>query len=147
MFIDDFAAIKTDDANEVIRDSIVRSFVTIPLFHDDEWIGNINVGRTEVRPFDERSAAVLQSFADQAAIAIRNAGLFNDLEEALELQTATSEILELISANPGELGVVLDGVIDRAIDLIGAETGSMQLLHGDTVRMEAARGQRDRLGG
>ena len=84
---------------------------------------------------------MLQSFADQAAIAIRNAGLFNDLEEALELQTATSEILELISANPGELGVVLDGVIDRAIDLIGAETGSMQLLHGDTVRMEVARGR------
>ena len=45
VFIDDFTAIKTDDANEVIRDSIVRSFVTIPLFHDGEWIGNINVGR------------------------------------------------------------------------------------------------------
>ena len=55
---------------------------------DGRWIGQINLSRTEVRPFDARQAAILQTFADQAAIAIRNAGLFNDLDEALQLQTA-----------------------------------------------------------
>ena len=124
----------------LIADMGLRSSVSAPLIQDGAPFGDIEVGRFEVRPFDEREARILQAFADQAAIAIGNAGLFNDLAEALALQTATSEILELISANPGELSVVLEGVLDRAIDLIGAETGSMQLLHGDRVRMEAARG-------
>ena len=65
----------------------------MPLRIDGDWIGQINLSRSEVRPFDSKQAAILQTFADQAAIAIRNAGLFNDLEEALQLQTATSEVL------------------------------------------------------
>ncbi len=75
---------------------------------DGDWIGQINLSRSEVRPFDSKQAAILQTFADQAAIAIRNAGLFNDLEEALQLQTATSEVLALISEHPGDLTRVLD---------------------------------------
>ncbi len=104
------------------------------------WFGDLEVSRFEVRPFDEREARDPADVRRSGSDRHPNAGLFNDLEEALALQTATSEILELISANPGELGVVLEGVLDRAIDLIGAETGSMQLLHGDMVRMEVARG-------
>ena len=124
----------------VIADMGLRSSVSAPLIQDGVAFGDIEVGRFEVRPFDAREARILQAFADQAVIAIGNAGLFNELEEALALQTATSEILELISANPGELGVVLDGVLDRAIGLIGAEFGAIQLLRGDMVRMEVARG-------
>jgi GAF domain-containing protein/CheY-like chemotaxis protein len=141
IFIDDWRALDLpDDLRTIIEASGVRSTVTVPLVHDGQVFGDIEVGRFEVRTFEESDARILQTFADHAAIAIGNAGLFNDLEEALALQTATSEILELISANPGELGLVLEGVLDRAIDLIGAETGSVQLLHGDMVRMEAARG-------
>ena len=124
----------------VIAEMGLRSSVSAPLIKNGVVFGDIEVGRFEVRPFDEREARILQAFADQAAIAISNAGLFNDLREALALQTATSEILELISANPGELRVVLDGLLDHAIALIGAETGSVQLRHGDLVRFETAVG-------
>ena len=97
----------------------------MPLKIDGEWIGQINMSRTEVRPFDEKQAAILQTFADQAAIAIRNAGLFNDLEEALQLQTATSEVLALISEHPGDLTTVLEGILANAAKLCGGEAGSI----------------------
>ena len=101
-----------------------------------------------VEPFDPRDIETLETFATQAGNAITNAEMAHDiaarnaeLAEALELQTATSEILELISENPGDLTVVLDGVLARAIALIGAEHGAVMLRHGDLVRVEATVGR------
>jgi GAF domain-containing protein/CheY-like chemotaxis protein len=118
---------------EFFRSANIRSSAQFPLFIDGEWIGQINVSRTEVRPFDEKQAAILQTFADQAAIAIRNAGLFNDLEEALQLQTAMSEVLRLISAHPGDLQTVLAGVLERAVELCDGENGNINQVVGDTT--------------
>lgn len=112
---------------EIFRTLGVRSSAHFPLTIDGQWIGQINMSRTEVRPFDEKQAAILQTFADQAAIAIRNAGLFNDLEEALELQTATAEVLRLISEHPGNLETVLQGILAKAAELTGGEAGSVML--------------------
>ncbi len=104
---------------------------------DGRWIGQINLSRNEVRPFDEKQAAMLRTFADQAAIAIRNAGLFNDLEEALQLQTAMSEVLRLISAHPGDLDTVLAGVLERAVELCDGENGNINQVIGDSTVMIA----------
>ncbi len=125
---------------EFFRYAEVRSSASVPLTIDNEWIGQINLSRTEVRPFDEKQAAILQTFADQAAIAIRNAGLFNDLEEALQLQTATSEVLALISEHPGELTIVLEGILAKAAELSGGEAGSITMFDDGLVRYVASHG-------
>jgi GAF domain-containing protein/CheY-like chemotaxis protein len=120
-----------DGVAEIFRSVDVRSAAYFPLTIDGQWIGQINLSRAEVRPFDEKQAAMLQTFADQAAIAIRNAGLFNDLEEALELQTATAEVLRLIGEHPGDLETVLQGILAKAAELTGGEAGSVMLLEPD----------------
>jgi two-component system, NtrC family, sensor kinase len=125
---------------EFFRDANIRTSAQIPLYIDGHWIGQISLSRTEVRPFDPGNGAILQTFADQAAIAIRNAGLFNDLEDALELQTALSEVLQLISAHPGDLRTVLDGVLDRAVALCHAENGSVTQVVGDSMTVVTAHG-------
>jgi GAF domain-containing protein/ActR/RegA family two-component response regulator len=126
--------------HEFFRNANIRTSAQIPLYIDGHWIGQISLSRTEVRPFDPANAAILQTFADQAAIAIRNAGLFNDLEDALELQTALSEVLQLISAHPGDLRTVLDGVLDRAVKLCHAENGSVTQVVGDSMTVVTAHG-------
>ncbi len=119
----------------------VRSSASFPLEIDGRWIGQINLSRTEVRPFDARQAAILQTFADQAAIAIRNAGLFNDLDEALQLQTATSEVLALISEHPGDRDRVLSGLLARAVDLCDAQAGSVSFGGQGNVQFVASHGK------
>ena len=100
-----------------------------------------------VEPFDDKDIQMLETFAVQAGNAITNAEMTHsiaakntELAEALALQTATSEILELISAHPGDLATVLDGILARAIELIGADQGAVLLRHGDSFRIEAAAG-------
>lgn len=105
--------------------SPARSLLGVPLSAGGVPFGALTVTRLEVRPFEERRARILQAFADQAAIAITNAGLFNDLHESLELQTATSEVLRLISANPGDLGTVLDGLLAEAARLSKADAAAL----------------------
>jgi len=110
---------------EFFRIANVRSSANVPLTIDGQWIGQINMSRTEVRPFDD---------------AIRNAGLFNDLEEALELQTATSEVLGLISEHPGDLTTVLEGILAKAAELCGGEAGSITMTGDGGTRYMASHG-------
>ncbi len=124
----------------MIADMGLRSSVSAPLIREGIAFGDIEVGRFEVRPFDERDARVLQAFADQAVIAIGNAGLFNDLEEALALQTATSEVLALISEHPGDLDTVLEGILAKAAELCGGEAGSIMMNEIDGRRYVASHG-------
>lgn len=141
VFVDDFAAFmrKRNDpiGMSYIEEYTVGSFVTIALFRDDTWIGNLNLNRTEVDPFDPKVGPILQSFADQAVLAIQNAGLFGDLERALELQTATSEVLRLISDNPGDLQAVFDGIVEQAARLCDADSANIGRRDGDEIVLVA----------
>ena len=116
-----------------------KSFATVPLIQNDTWIGNLNLIRRTIRPFDPDLTAVLQAFADQAAIAIANARLFNDLDRALERQTAMTDVLDAVSVARLDLQPVFDKVAEHA-DRLCAGTGAMVL----RPRRQRSRVRRDR---
>ncbi|MBP0110211.1 GAF domain-containing protein [Bradyrhizobium vignae] len=107
--------------------SNVRTVLSVPLLREGEAMGAIVLRRTEVRPFGEKQINLLQTFADQAVIAIGNARLFEQLNESLERQTATSEVLEIISASSGSLTPVFHKMLENATRICGAGFGTMNL--------------------
>src|SRR5262249_15441863 len=121
-----------------------RTTLATPLLREGIPIGAILIRRMEVRPFSEKQIALLGTFADQAAIAIDNARLFKaeqqrtrELSEALEQQTATSEVLRVISSSPGDLEPVFQAMLANATKLCGAEFGILNLDVGDVSRISA----------
>ena len=111
-----------------------RTILSVPMLREGESIGAIVLRRTEVHPFSDKQIALLQTFADQAVIAIGNVRLFEevqaktrDLTESLEQQTATSEVLEVISSTPGDLEPVFDKMLENATRVCGANFGTMNL--------------------
>ena len=96
-----------------------RTFLAVPLRQQGELIGTLNARRTEVRPFTPAQIKLLETFADQAVIAIENVRLFQELKESLEQQTATSQILGVIASSPTDIQPVLDVVAENAARLCG----------------------------
>jgi GAF domain-containing protein len=95
-----------------------RTTLAVPLIREDCALGTILVRRTEVRPFDDRHVALLKTFADQAAIAIENARLINETQQALERQTATADILNVIASSPDDVQPVFEAIAERSNELI-----------------------------
>jgi two-component system, NtrC family, sensor kinase len=129
------------EARELSRSVGVRSILSVPMLRENESIGAILLRRTEVHPFTDKQISLLQTFADQAVIAIGNVRLFEevqaktrDLEESLQQQTATADVLRVISASPGELEPVFQAMLENAVRLCEAKFAMMRLLEGDQFR-------------
>ncbi|MGE5162435.1 MAG: GAF domain-containing protein, partial [Sphingobacteriales bacterium] len=123
----------------------LRSQLMVPMLKEDKLIGSINIYRQQVRPFNERQIALVESFAAQAVIAIENARLLtelrqrtDDLSESLEQQTATSTVLKVISSSPGELEPVFDAMLANATRICQAKFGTLYLRDGDGFHAVAA---------
>jgi signal transduction histidine kinase len=114
-----------------------RTSLAVPMLKDDVPIGVIVIFRQDVRAFNERQVALLSNFADQAVIAIENARLMNELRESLQQQTATSEVLSVISSSPGELQPVFQAILKNATRICEAKFGSMYIYEGDAFRFVA----------
>jgi len=116
------------------------AIIAAPMIREGKVIGGIATARGQGAPFDAKQVALLQAFADQAVIAIENARLFNETKEALERQTATSEILKVIASSPSDVKPVFDAILEGATRLCDAHLGVMNLYDGEHFRTVALRG-------
>ena len=112
----------------------IRTLLAIPLLHAGVAIGAILIRRQEARPFSDRQIKLLETFADQAVIAIENVRLFQELKESLDQQTATSEILGVIASSPTDVQPVLDVVAANAARLCDAKDAIIHRRDGDLLR-------------
>jgi class 3 adenylate cyclase/putative methionine-R-sulfoxide reductase with GAF domain len=138
-----------DDTAEAVRGAAsryggARSIVAVPMLKNDVLVGAILIYRQEVRPFAEKQIELLQTFADQAVIAIENVRLFEEVQDrtleltqSLEQQTATSEVLKVISSSPGELKPVFEAMLAYAVRICEAKFGTLFLCEGDDFRVAA----------
>ena len=114
-----------------------RTILATPLLREGIPIGGIMIRRTEVRPFTDKQIKLLETFADQAVIAIENVRLFQELKESLEQQTATSEILGVIASSPTDIQPVLDAVAENAARLCDASDALIFRVDGDSLQRVA----------
>ena len=122
----------------------IRTLVNVPMLKENELIGVVSIYRQQVRPFTDRQIELVTNFASQAVIAIENVRLLNelrqradDLSEALEQQTATSDVLRVISSSPGELEPVFETILKNAVRICVAKFGAMYFYERDAFRFVA----------
>jgi GAF domain-containing protein/HAMP domain-containing protein len=122
-----------------------RTMLGVPLLQEGKPIGVIGMTRIAVRPFTDKQIELVTTFADQAVIAIQNVRLFDEVQErthelteSLEQQTATSEVLEVISSSPGELQPVFKKMLENATRVCGANFGTMNLWDGSRFNLVAS---------
>src|SRR5262245_21219767 len=117
-----------------------RNYLVVPMLKEGQLIGAINMHRQEMRPFTDKQIELVKNFAAQAVIAIENTRLLSELRDSLDRQTATAEVLKVISTSPGELTPVFDSVLANATQLCEASHGAMWIREGDGLRNVAFHG-------
>jgi GAF domain-containing protein len=117
-----------------------RTLLVVPLLREEELLGAFAIFRQEVRPFTDKQIDLVKNFANQAVIAIENTRLLNELRESLEQQTATADVLRVISTSPGQLEPVFQTLLENAVRVIGSKFGTMYLREGDAFRISAIHG-------
>jgi GAF domain-containing protein/DNA-binding response OmpR family regulator len=128
---------------KIQADLKVNSALMLPLVRDGECIGVLGVGRTQAQAFAPKEIALLEAFVDQAVIAIGNVRLFNDTREALERQTATSEVLQVIGRSVTDVQPVFDIIAERAARLTGADSGFVFRFDGALIHIASTFGIRE----
>src|SRR6202011_5032419 len=129
------------EGDQVVRSTAdlggARTLVLVPMLKENELVGVFVIYRTEVRPFGDKQIELVKTFAAQAVIAIENARLLNELRESLEQQTATSEVLHVISRSPGDLKPVFHTMLENATRICHAKFGVLQLYEDRAFRIGA----------
>jgi GAF domain-containing protein len=136
-------------AQKIAADFKYNSIISAPMIRQDKVFGAISAAHDDPAAFSSKEIALIKAFADQAVIAIENARLLNELQgrtqeltEALEQRTATSEVLGLISSSPGELSSVFDAILANALRLCDADTGHVLQAEAGALLVAAMRGGR-----
>ena len=114
-----------------------RTHIAVPMLKEDELVGAIIIYRQEVRPFTDKQIELVKNFAAQAVIAIENTRLLNELRESLQQQTATADVLKVISSSPGELEAVFQAMLENATRICDAKFGNIYRWDGDSLRLVA----------
>jgi GAF domain-containing protein len=124
-----------------VRDvDLIRTILAVPILKGDDLVGIITIYRLEIKPFADKQVALIETFADQAVIAIENTRLLNELRQSLEQQTATADVLRVISSSPGELEPVFQAMLENATRICEAKFGTMYFREGDGFRAVAMHG-------